>query len=140
MLEPGARYDPATDLTVLVSSPSDSATELRAVLLNGSLSPVPLELRVEVSQRLRFINITKGRPGMQLALISASGVAGWRVIAKDGADLPAARQVVGPARLPLSIGETVDVEVKPAEVRELRLEARAAEGSLLGVLPVRIRE
>ena len=140
VLEPGARYDPATDLTVLISSPSDSATELQAVLLNGSLSPAPLELRVDVPHRLRFINITKGRPGMRLELLGPSGVVAWRVIAKDGAELPAARQAVGPARLPISIGETVDVELKPGELRELRLEARAAEGSLLGVLPVRIRE
>jgi len=140
VLEPGARYDPTTDLTVLVSSPSDSATELRAVLLNGSLSPAPLELRVDVPHRVRFINITKARPGMQLELIGSSGVVAWRVIAKDGANLPAARQVVGPARLPISIGETVDVELRPAEVRALRLEARAADGSLLGVLPVRIHE
>jgi len=62
------------------------------------------------------------------------------VIAKDGADLPVARQVASPARLPISIGETVDVEVVPAEPAELRLEARAADGSLLGVMPVQIRD
>jgi hypothetical protein len=107
--------------------------------LNGSLSPGPLELRVGVPHRVRFINITKGRPGMRLELLGASGVVAWRVIAKDGAELPATRQVAGPARLPISIGETVDVEVAPAEPGELRLEARAGEGYLLGVIPVRIR-
>lgn len=139
VLEPGVQYDPATDLTVLISSPSDSATETRAVLLNGSLAPGPLELRVGVPHRVRFINITKGRPGMRLELLGASGVVAWRVIAKDGAELPATRQVAGPARLPISIGETVDVEVAPAAPGELRLEARAAEGYLLGAIPVRIR-
>jgi len=77
---------------------------------------------------------------MRLELLGASGIVAWRVIAKDGADLPAARQVTGPARLPLSIGETVDVELARAEPEELRLEARAADGSLLGVMPVRIRD
>ena len=140
VLEPGARYDPETDLTVLVSSPSDSAAELRAVLLNGSLSPAPLELRAGVPHRVRLINITKARPGMRLELLGASGMVAWRVIAKDGAELPAARLVTSPARLPISIGETVDVEVTQAKPEELRLEARAADGYLLGVLPVRIRD
>jgi hypothetical protein len=127
-------------LIVLISSPSDSAAELRSVLLNGSLSPAPLELRVGVPHRVRLINITKARPGMRLELLGASGVAVWRVIAKDGADLPVARQVASPARLPISIGETVDVEVARAEPGELRLEARAADGYLLGLMPVRIRD
>ena len=140
VLEPGARYDPVTDLIVLISSPSDSAAELRSVLLNGRLSPAPLELRVGVSYRVRLINITKARPGMRLELLGPSGIVAWRVIAKDGADLPAARQAAGPARLPISIGETVDVQLTRAEPEELRLEARAADGSLLGVMPVRIRD
>ena len=140
VLEPGARYDPATDLTVLISSPSDSAAELRSVLLNGSLSPAPLELRAGVSYRVRLINITKARPGMRLELLGPSGMVAWRVIAKDGAELPAARRVSIPARLPISIGETVDVELAGAEPGELRLEARAADGSFLGVMPVRIRD
>jgi len=140
VLEPGVRYDPATDLTVLISSPSDSAAELRSVLLNGSLSPAPLELRAGVPYRVRVINITKARPGMRLELLGPSGIVAWRVIAKDGADLPAARQAAGPARLPISIGETVDVQLTGAEPEELRLEARAADGSLLGVMPVRMRD
>jgi len=85
------RYDPVTDLIVLVSSPSDSAAELRSVLLNGRLSPAPLELRVGVSYRVRSINITKARPGMRLELLGPSGIVAWRVIAKDGPDLSAAR-------------------------------------------------
>src|SRR5206468_2424525 len=72
VLEPGTRYDPATDVTVLISSPSDSVAETRAVLLNGSLTPTPLELRVGVRHRVRFINITKGRPGMRLELLGTS--------------------------------------------------------------------
>jgi len=42
--------------------------------------------------------------------------------------------------LPISIGETVDVELAGAVPGELRLEARAADGSFLGVMPVRIRD
>jgi hypothetical protein len=62
------------------------------------------------------------------------------VIAKDGAELAAGRQVATPARQPISIGETVDVEVTPLRPGELRLEARTARGVLLGVVPVRVRD
>lgn len=140
VLEPGTRYDPATDLTVLISSPSDSAQEARAVLLNGRLAAVPLELRSGVSHRLRMINITTSRPGMRMELRSDSVVGAWRVIAKDGAELAAGRQVTTPARQPISIGETVDVEVTPPRPGEMRLEARTARGVLLGVVPVRVRD
>jgi FtsP/CotA-like multicopper oxidase with cupredoxin domain len=140
VLAPGTRYDPATDLTVLISTPSDSAHEARAVLLNGSLAAAPLELRSGVAHRLRMINITTSRPGMRMELRSDSVLGAWRVIAKDGAELATGRQVTTPARQPISIGETVDVEVTPPRTGEMRLEARTARGVLLGVVPVRVRD
>jgi FtsP/CotA-like multicopper oxidase with cupredoxin domain len=140
VLEPGDRYDPATDLAVLITSPSDSMEAGRAVLLNGSLTPPSVEMRAGETHRLRFINITVGRPGMRMELRRDSTLLEWRVLAKDGAELPATRKVVGPARQTIGIGETVDVEVIPSAPRELRLEARTAGGRLLGVIPLRIRE
>jgi FtsP/CotA-like multicopper oxidase with cupredoxin domain len=140
VLAPGTRYDPATDLTVLISTPSDPAHEARAVLLNGSLAAAPLELRSGVAHRLRMINITTSRPGMRMELRSDSVLGAWRVIAKDGAELATGRQVTTPARQPISIGETVDVEVTPPRTGEMRLEARTARGVLLGVVPVRVRD
>ncbi len=140
VLEPGTRYDPATDLTVLISSPADTAEEARAVLLNGSLAAAPLELHRGVPHRLRMINITIGRPGMRMELRGDSVVGAWRVIAKDGAERAVGRQVTTAARQFISIGETVDVEVTPPKPGEMRLEARTARGRLLGVVSVRVRE
>lgn len=140
VLEPGERYDPGSDLAVLITSPADSTEARRAVLLNGSLTPPPFQLRAGVPHRLRFINITVGRPGMRMELRRDSTLLEWRVLAKDGAELPGTRKVVGPARQMISIGETVDVEVTPSVPGELRLEARTGGGALLGVIPVRIRE
>ncbi|HWJ22231.1 MAG TPA: multicopper oxidase domain-containing protein [Gemmatimonadaceae bacterium] len=138
VLEPGARYDTATDVTVLVTSPRDSALERRAVLLNGSASPAPLTLRTGVTYRLRFINMTTRRPNMRVELRRDTVVARWRPLAKDGAELPVSLQVARPARSPLAIGETLDVELTPDAPGELRVEARTAPGALLGVLPVRV--
>src|SRR5512143_840027 len=52
VLEPGQRYDPATDHVVFLSlgGLSDSAS----ILVNGSVTPAPLVLRSGVPQRLRF--------------------------------------------------------------------------------------
>jgi hypothetical protein len=40
----------------------------------------------------------------------------------------------------LSIGETVDAEVTPVKAGELRVEARTAQGRLLGTLPLPVRD
>ena len=105
VLEPGARFDPSTDIPVLITTPPDARDETRAVLLNGKLSPDTLELRAGRPVRLRFINITTGRPGMRMELRNGTDFVEWRLIAKDGADLPGP-QPRGRAFRPISIGET----------------------------------
>ncbi|HUR94413.1 MAG TPA: multicopper oxidase domain-containing protein [Gemmatimonadales bacterium] len=140
VIDPDHPYDPRTDIPVLISSPRDPADESKAVLLNGSLTPRSLEMRAGVSHRLRFINITIARPNMRMELRQATTVLTWTQVAKDGAELPAERRAVRPARQPISIGETIDVEITPAAGGALRLEARTGTGVLLGVLPVRVTE
>jgi len=138
VVDPDRPYDPATDTPVLISSPRDPADEQRAVLLNGELAPGPIAVRVGVPHRLRLINITTGRAGMRMELRRDATLASWRVVAKDGAELPTARQVVRPARQPISIGETFDVEFTPTVAGELRLEAWTGNGALLlAALPLR---
>jgi manganese oxidase len=132
------KWDPTKDFPVLISSPSDTAQEQRAVLINGSLTPTALELRRGTGYRLRLINITTARPGMRVELRSDTTVTNWRVLAKDGADLPQPARGVRHASQRLSIGETMDVEIFPTRVGELKLEARTGSGVLLGTLPIRV--
>jgi FtsP/CotA-like multicopper oxidase with cupredoxin domain len=139
VLEPGARLDPATDVVVLITSPSDSTEAAAAVLLNGRLTPAALGFRAGVPHRVRIINITVGRPGLRMELRRDGVVSQWRVVAKDGADIPVARRRTAAAHQPVSIGETVDIEIAPAAAGEMRLEARTATGDLLGVIPIRVR-
>jgi len=134
-----ARYDSTRDIAVLISSPSDSTDEERAVLINGALTPVAPVLRRATAHRLRLINITTGRPRLRVELWQDSTMVTWRPLAKDGADLPAARRVVRPAQLSLSIGETADFEFFPTAAGEYRLELRTAGGTLLGTLPLRVQ-
>jgi FtsP/CotA-like multicopper oxidase with cupredoxin domain len=138
VLEKGQQFDPATDVPVLVSSPRDKEVESHAVLLNGSLAPAPIEVRAGVPYRVRLINITVARPGMRFELRQDTTLLAWRMIAKDGADVPVARRAPQLARQTISIGETYDFEFTPAAAGELRLEAQTGTGVKLGVLPVHV--
>lgn len=133
------RWDPARDIPVIFSSPSDRLEEDRAVLINGSLTPLALELRRGVTHRFRLINITTGRPGLLLEMKDDTSYVSWRQIAKDGADLPAAARTTRLARQQMTIGETMDFEILPPNAGEYRLEVRTANGVLLGVLPIRVQ-
>ena len=138
VLAPGQRYDPATDLLAVFSTPPDRATEARAVFINGALKPPSVALKVGTTYRLRMINITTARPGLAVSLFRDSSVATWRVVARDGAELDEPRRVTGPADRPLSIGQTVDVEITPREPGTLRLEPRAAAGPALGAVVMNV--
>jgi FtsP/CotA-like multicopper oxidase with cupredoxin domain len=138
VLAPGQVFDPKADLFAILTSPADSATEARTILINGALDPEPLTLTAGVPHRLRMINITIGRPGLRLDLRQDTTVAQWRVLARDGAELPRHRQVVRPAVQPLSIGQTVDVEITPAAVGTLRLEVRTSTGILFATMALNV--
>ena len=137
VVEPGEPLDPAMDTPVLVTTPNDSASARRAVLINGEMEPAPLVLRAGLPHRLRLANITVARPGLRIELRRDTTLLAWRIVAKDGAAVPASRRAMRPARQPLSIGETMDVEYVPAAGSQARLEMRTTRGVLLGVLPIR---
>jgi FtsP/CotA-like multicopper oxidase with cupredoxin domain len=138
VLEPGARFDPATDIPVMISTPRDWDDELKSVLLDGSLSPAPRTLRAGVAYRFRFVNMTMRRPNVGVVLLRDSTPVAWRLVAKDGADLPSSQRVSRPGRQPISIGETMDLEFVPAAPGEMRIEVRGATGALLGTMPLRV--
>lgn len=142
VLDPGTRYDPATDKTIIITSPWDFGDQQRAVMMNGSLTPAPLELQSGVRYRLRFINMTIRRPAIRVDFLQDSTVLAWKNLAKDGADLPPSQQISVPAKHGIAIGETFDVEFVAGEPGTLKLLARIGgrqvNGPVLGTLPVRI--
>ncbi|MFN0178580.1 MAG: multicopper oxidase domain-containing protein [Gemmatimonadales bacterium] len=104
VLEPGARWDPDRDRVVLFSQAGVGDSALVVAHHAG------LPLRRRMPYRLRFINITVA-DDVELELIQSGATATWRLLAKDGADLPDPK--VQPARLLFGPGETVDVEFIP---------------------------
>ena len=132
------KWDATRDIPVVISSPSDSVAEESSVLINGAVAPLVLELRRGLTYRFRLINITTARPRLRVELKQDTTVATWRPVAKDGVDLPANSRGARPARQPLSIGETMVVEVLLVRPGEYRLEAHTGLGTLLGTLPIRV--
>jgi FtsP/CotA-like multicopper oxidase with cupredoxin domain len=138
VLEPGAHFDPGTDIPVMITTPRDWADEVKAVLLDGSMSPAPRTLRAGVAHRFRFVNMTMHRPGIALVLVKDGVLVPWRQLAKDGADLPANRRVSRPGPHPITIGETIDLEITPDAPGDLRIELRMPTGQVVGALPLHV--
>ena len=135
VLEPDARYDPATDQT-WVFSQSGPAHGIR-VMLNGSLTPI-LDLEAKRRYRVRLININPNMP-LALSILADSTPVAWRALAKDGADVPAAQAHTQLARLRIGVGETYDFEFASDAPRDLQLRALNPGGLVLLSGVIRIR-
>ena len=85
----------------------DAATGSLAI--NGRTDAAPLVLSPG-THRLRFVSIPVDEQ-IRVAFMRDSTVQQWRSLATDGAELPAAQQVLGSARRTVSAGQTFDVEV-----------------------------
>lgn len=117
VLEPGTVFQPATDHILLVGRDGEEGR----VLLNGDSLPAPLTWAQGGNHRLRLINIMPyGR--YTWTLLRGDSLASWRLVARDGADLPASQQVVAPARAVIDVGETADFELLRDSAGTYRLE------------------
>jgi hypothetical protein len=81
------------------------------MLVNGQPGPDPLSLHTGERYRFRFINITDEGSDLRVRLLFNGEPLSWRVIAKDGADLPTGQVATSPADMFLPVGSTCDVEV-----------------------------
>jgi FtsP/CotA-like multicopper oxidase with cupredoxin domain len=122
--ERGQRYDAETDRVLLFSDAGPTTNVVRGpfppALLNGSVLPAPLDLRAGTTYRFRLINIRTDYM-VALALLDDGKPARWRLVAKDGADLPKAQARVRPAELTFAPGEIYDVEYTPRAAGRLTL-------------------
>ena len=140
VLEPGHPFDAVRDIPILITSPGDLDTAAAHVLMNGRLSPSPLNLQTGVTYRLRFANITVSRPGLQIAMLRDSVLSRWTPVARDGADLPPAQRATTPSRVGVTIGRTADFEITPTEPGEMRIEMQTSGGRVLGQIVVHVRQ
>ncbi len=121
VLPPGEKFDPTSDL-VFVFSIGDFDALHELALINGTPQSKTLELQAGRQYRFRFINISTNNQGMQVSLGDSKGPVEWRIIAKDGADLPSDSKRPSKAQLTITVGETYDVEFSTPTVQDLLLD------------------
>jgi manganese oxidase len=137
VVEPDHDFDPAVDHLIVVGQ--NGPEEEAPGLVNGSFEPPPIELRAGQTHRLRLINITNDWRVM-FSLVSDTGYAQWRPVAKDGADLPPGQATPRPAHLLTGAGETADFEVSFPAPGVWRLEVKSQLSGWHIPITVRVRE
>ncbi|HEU4720251.1 MAG TPA: multicopper oxidase domain-containing protein [Gemmatimonadaceae bacterium] len=133
------RFDAERDKVALLTVPRSDEDAATRILINGSLTPDTLRLRVGERYRLRVIDLHTFRPSMIARLQRDSTLVTWRAVAKDGMDLPADRATVRRAIQQMGNGETYDFEFTPTEATDLRLTVTTGAGVLLATMPVVVR-
>jgi FtsP/CotA-like multicopper oxidase with cupredoxin domain len=121
VLPPGEKIGP-NDKTFLYSL-GDFEPFGNMLLVNGVPQPLPLRLKTGTKYRFRFINIAPNNVALRVALLQSGTPVQWRIIAKDGADLPPAQAVMIRAESALTVGETYDFEYEASSAQELELQA-----------------
>ena len=121
VLEPGQKLDPDLDRTYVFSVGIYPPLGF-AMLINGQPGPDPVPLHTGKRYRFRLINITDGGSDLRVRFVFKDQPVSWRVIAKDGADLPAAQVATSLADMFLPVGATSDVEVTVEKTGPLGLQ------------------
>jgi manganese oxidase len=123
VLDPGTKFDPATDKTFLFSR--DGVESNEPLLVNGSPQPPPIALVAGTTYRLRFINITAVDSDLTYSIVDPTGAPlVWRFISKDGQDLPPEQAVTKKTSgETITVGETRDYSFTPEQPGELYLQA-----------------
>ncbi len=121
VLPRGEKFDPASDLT-FVFSEGEFDTLGPMFLVNGRPQLPALHLQTGKQYRLRLINISPDNVGTQVSLHDGRGPVQWRIVAKDGADLPPEAVKSTSAETSITVGETYDAEFETDAPQELILD------------------
>ena len=105
VLEPGVRFDPATDLFFIIGEVI--TPDLSSATINGVREIPARALRVGATYRLRFLN-TEREKLQFVALRCDTTVQRWTPIATDGADLTSALRNERISRFTIAVGESYD--------------------------------
>ena len=124
VLEPGETYDPETDRVLVFSDNGPTVNVMKgpfpSIVLNGVEKPGPMELRAGKTYRFRMINIQADAMA-EVLLLDGDKPAEWKMVARDGASLPAAQMRTEPAKLIFAAGQIFDFEVTPAKAGQMTL-------------------
>jgi len=139
VVPPDKPYDPDIERLIIVggAGPADSMPDFQSPgLVNGRRTPPPMNLKVGKSYRFRLININ---PDWRVifSITSPTGIASWKALAVDGADLPESQRKTMPAWFVTGPGMTADFEFTPTSPGDWRLEVKTMIPGW--IIPVEIR-
>jgi manganese oxidase len=97
------------------------------VLLNGKLHPDTIDVRAGATTRLRMINI-RSENTTEMVLEQNGAPVLWRVVARDGADLPLHQVRDRPATVLSAPGQTFDALIMPDKPGTMTLKYLAQGG------------
>ena len=129
VVEPDA-WDRAHDLVFMLGQNMSN----RPTVNGHDGTAEPLTLTAGERYHLRFMNIAINRPGVYWQLASLDDrfrAPGWRLLARDGHDVPEWQRTLRESRASLSIGETVDFELVAPARGGVAVELRTGAGVLL---------
>ena len=114
VLEPGQRWDPTHDF---VFNAGLDETAIKGPAMNGGRDETrrdeaPASVRMGRPVRFRFVNIQPEEP-VHFDIVRNGQPVSWRLVAKDGFELPSSQAVTGTATRSLWPGETFDAEFAP---------------------------
>ncbi|HSR14747.1 MAG TPA: multicopper oxidase domain-containing protein [Gemmatimonadales bacterium] len=128
ILGPGEKWDADRDFVYQAGESPEFEN-----VLNGKRGEDAFpERQLEAGQpyRFRLMNITMDGPNLRFLLTRNGQPVRWTPIAKDGFDLPVHLRTLQRADQPISIGETVDMEVK-LNPGSYAIELRGGGGALV---------
>ena len=135
ILESGQEWDTSRDFVYQAGE----GTDFDAVLNGKTGENAFPERQLEAGQpyRFRLMNITMGGPNLRYLLTRNGQPVRWTPIAKDGFDLPSHQRNLETADRHVSIGETMDVEVK-LNAGSYALELRTNGGTLIASQSIQV--
>jgi FtsP/CotA-like multicopper oxidase with cupredoxin domain len=132
VLDPGEQWRPDRDLVFQVGEAPGFEN-----ILNGTTTHATRVLEGGTPYRFRLMNISMGGPNLEYWLVRDGAPVRWTPIAKDGFDIPPAQRRTRSAQQPLSIGETIDMEVT-LPPGAYALEVRQGNGTLFTKVPLTV--
>jgi FtsP/CotA-like multicopper oxidase with cupredoxin domain len=124
VLEPGRKFDTETDKLFVFGDEGPVVNIIKGpfpgMMLNGQRKPGELELKAGTTYRFRMVNI-RAEGGVMMQLLDGDQLQEWKMVARDGADLPANQVVKTPARWGFASGQIADFEFTPSRPGKLLL-------------------
>ena len=124
VLEPGQKFDAETDKVFVFGDEGPVINLIKGpfpgMVLNGTRKPAELELKAGTKYRFRMINI-RAEGGVMMSLQDGEQPLEWKMIARDGADLPAHQVKTTPAKWGFASGQIGDFEFTPSRPGKLLL-------------------